>query len=136
MKTVQDVEPDPRGAKGRTFHFFEVKCQAVIYSRSPGTCSRHTCCKVLFLRVCFENGHWFWKKDLTWSSLLELVSYSTSGESRFQHPGWANVITNISRLPEEEVLYRDKPASKSWETDDVHTEAEECLLYKRSGAEA
>lgn len=44
---------------------------------------------------------------------LEIVDYNMGSEKSSQHPRWADVMSSSSRMPREEVLYRDENISRA-----------------------
>lgn len=76
VKTLKHVDTDPREAKERTLHVFEVEYQAFIHMKKHGVYSRDLRHKNLFLTSVSKKTIYFWRKSLTWSNLLETASYS------------------------------------------------------------
>lgn len=113
MEMIKVVQADPKKAKERTSHVFQVEKQALIYTTSLWMCNRDPRRKDLSVVSVLESAIHFSRKGLTWSRLLEIENYNACGESPSQHPGCANVMTNIPRMLRKQVLYRDEPTSRA-----------------------
>lgn len=112
-RIVEDVKDDTKGFKKRLLHGFDIEDQAFMYTNSPRTYKRDSCRRDLFHAFLSERAVQFWRKDLTLESSLETVDYSVRGETLSKHLRWENVMSNIPRLPRNEMLYRDERTPKA-----------------------
>lgn len=113
MELVQNVEADQEGGKGRKPFVLEVQTGLGLTQEAPKGKIPIYAVGICFTRLCRKGRFIFGRKDLTWSSLPEILRYTASGQTQSQQPGWGNVMANISLLPREKVLYRDYPTSRA-----------------------
>lgn len=94
METVENVNADLEEAKEKTSRVFDVENQTLTYNRSREVCNRSSRRKDLFHASLSEKAVHYWKKVLTWNSLLEMVRKATGGEIWSQHTVRASTMTN------------------------------------------
>ena len=111
QEEVEDFESDPSGNTKKMEKVFQVEDHPLTLVKSAGG-RKNMDRKNLHHEKETDIAIHFWRKGLSNENAWKLVNYNSVPRCPTTHPAWSNVITNISHLPEHEVIYDTTDGSK------------------------